>query len=62
MYVCKQLSAPDANGLQTCSVWTEQTSFAESYAITQQQANDLSAAVVGFLVVFFIFRHLRNAI
>jgi hypothetical protein len=48
--------------LQTCSVWTEQTSFAESYAITQQQANDLSAAVVGFLVVFFIFRHLRNAI
>ncbi len=62
MYVCTQLTAPDANGLQTCSVWTEQTSFVESYAITQQQANDLSMAVVGFLVVFFVFRHLRNAI
>jgi hypothetical protein len=62
MYVCTQLTSPDANGLQTCSVWTEQTSFAESYAITRQQANDLSMSLVGFLVVFFIFRHLRNAI
>jgi ABC-type Co2+ transport system permease subunit len=62
MYVCTQLSQPSADGVQTCIAWTEQASFAESYAITQQQANDLSMAVVGFLVVFFVFRHLRNAI
>jgi ABC-type Co2+ transport system permease subunit len=62
MYVCTQLSQPTAESVQTCIAWTEQTSFAESYAITQQQANDLSMAVVGFLVVFFVFRHLRNAI
>jgi hypothetical protein len=60
MYVCTQLTAPDAQSLQTCIAWVEQ-SFLPS--LTYSEANliivaygTLLASIWGFRRVLAIFR------
>jgi hypothetical protein len=52
--VCASLSAPDSNGLQNCTVWVDESGFLP--AITQYQAEQISVALLGALVVAFIYK------
>lgn len=52
--VCAQLTAPDANGLQNCSVWVDESGLLP--AITLSQAEGISAALLGAMAIAYAFR------
>ena len=52
--VCASLTAPDLNGLQNCTVWVDESGFLP--AITQSQAEGISAALLGAMAVAFIYK------
>jgi len=58
MYVCKTLSQPDLNGLQTCIEWTDFGLF----SLTPAQAAELSMYIILAFVVTWCFKHLGNFI
>lgn len=53
-YVCSQLSTPDAAGVQSCQVWTEQTSVLPE--LTKADADQILTAVALLLAVVWIGR------
>lgn len=61
-YVCQSLTAPDAAGLQNCSVWIEQPALLDSLAITPQQAETICASVAVLFAVAWVFAKLRQSI
>ncbi len=58
--VCASLSAPDANGLQNCMVWVDESGLLP--AITQSQAEGISAALLGAMVVAFVYKLLAKTL
>ena len=52
-HVCNVLTAPDANGLQTCTQWQEQTQLLPK--ITIEQAQQIGLAIVSILVLAWCF-------
>lgn len=52
--VCAQLSAPHLNGLQNCTVWVDESGLLP--AITQSQAEAISAALLGAMAIAYGFK------
>jgi hypothetical protein len=52
-YECLALSVPKGNQTQTCTSWGDTTS---PYAITLVQAEQISVAIMGVLVLAFAYR------
>ncbi|AXI03065.1 hypothetical protein [Aquirhabdus parva] len=53
-YVCSQLSAPDGNGISTCTVWAVDQPFLPD--LTNDQANELLGPVVTMFCVVFAWK------
>ncbi|MDM1764451.1 MULTISPECIES: hypothetical protein [unclassified Acinetobacter] len=58
MHVCKTLSQPNENSLQTCLEWQEQKSFLPD--LTKQQADEILIAILSCFAVVFIIKRVLN--
>lgn len=58
-YICEQLTPPDANGLQACTIWAEQ-GFLGLPEITVEQAGQLCTAIALVLVASWGFKKLAQ--
>ena len=54
MYVCTQLTAPDANGLQTCTTW--QTYAPVLPDLSMQEWSQIAVAMITVLAVAWGFK------
>lgn len=64
MYVCKTLSTPIENGLQTCSEWTtfEFIDLFQSLAITKVQMVQIGASLIAVAACFIAFAVIAKAV
>ncbi|MDC4534247.1 hypothetical protein [Acinetobacter baumannii] len=64
MYVCKTLSTPNENGLQTCSEWTtfEVIDLFQSFAITKVQMIQIGASLIAVAACFIAFAIIAKAV
>lgn len=61
MYLCSQLIT-DAQGNQDCVQWSEYVSFTQEYAITREQAEQLTLAILLALVAAWVIQKIAHVI
>ena len=58
MFVCKTLTSPDANGLQTCIEWV---AYSHPLAITQTEMIAIGGSLIGVAAVFIAYAIIAKA-
>lgn len=61
-YVCTELSNADVDGIQTCMVWSEYVNSIDMIAITKNEADLISGALLLLIFGAWTFRQVHNVI